>query len=681
MRNLKFKYAAAWNFLPFGPDGIRFDFANYGNIILVSGENRDAKAIDSDALSNEAKISSNGTGKSSFQEIIVYCLFGKTVKRPEQIKNNVIHNLVKKDCRTEVVIDNFRVVRTRFENGDPKKNSLRIWESDQGIWDKSTEITLGTMSLTQKEIDKRLGLTYDAFVNMCIFTDDQRACFLECDNPTKRDIVENLLSLGEYRDWAENAKEFSKEIKAKIAAKSKEFEMLLSNKTDAERRLNLTQVKDKDWFITKQNEIATMEKTILSKSKQLATTDNGVAILAYQTAQEKIKEINGKLPSIEEAKVSNNKKLQAVKEKELNLKSDALSLVNQYNTLQSQVKSKIEERKKKESEIADLQSATPGTRCGKCRGIVEEQNIASYIQGLQREINGINLDAKAIMESAKVVGKNSDELKLKQNKITEMINLIVSKISESESQIRILHSELTSASQVREPKADSSELLLEQQREELQKQLDLKKKELKGPSPFQDILDNDKSELDKIIKNVSEKEAEVQLLEAELPYILYWMKGFGEDGIRRWVVDGIIPELNNRINYWLQFLIDNRITLKFDNELNEKIERNPVDGDPYIYHAMSAGQRRRLNLAVSQSFAHVMTLSSGSVPSIIFLDEVTTNVDPLGVQGIYNMISELAQDKQVFVTTHDPDLVQMLQGTDVIKLVHENGFTKLIDPS
>ena len=165
---------------------------------------------------------------------------------------------------------------------------------------------------------------------------------------------------------------------------------------------------------------------------------------------------------------------------------------------------------------------------------------------------------------------------------------------------------------------------------------------------------------------------------AELPYYDYWITGFGDNGIRKWIVDGIIPELNNRINYWLQFLIDNRITLRFDNELNEVIERNPVDGNPYVYHAMSTGQRRRLNLAVSQSFAHIMMLSSGSIPSVVFLDEVTTNVDPLGVQGIYNMICELAEDRQVFVTTHDPDLIRMLQTADTLKLVHENGFAKLV---
>jgi len=115
--------------------------------------------------------------------------------------------------------------------------------------------------------------------------------------------------------------------------------------------------------------------------------------------------------------------------------------------------------------------------------------------------------------------------------------------------------------------------------------------------------------------------------------------------------------------------------LRFDNELNETIERNPADGDPYVYHAMSTGQRGKLNLAVSQSFAHIMMLSAGSIPSIVFLDEVSTNVDLSGNIGIYKMIMELSQDRQVFITTHDQSLLQMLDGCDFLDLVHENGFT------
>lgn len=678
MKNLDFKYIAAWNFLPFGPEGIEVHLENYKNIVLIRGENRDAKSIDPVLYNDneEFKISSNGTGKSSLQEIIVYGLFGKTVKQKVGV-NEVVHNLVGKDCKIELIFGDYRVVRTRMEGGRKEKSTLRLWESVEGVWDKNTEITQGTSQTTQKKIETIIGLSYDAFVNMCIFTDDQRLCFLECDNQQKKEIVENLLSLGNYREWHENAKVLRKEIKVGIDTKTKEFQILINSTDDAKRRLALTQKKNEDWKNSKENEILILEKNIISKSHELKNTDTGKAILAYQEAQEKIQEINVKLLDLESSKESLSKNLEIVNEKDANFKFEAQNLKKEYDDLSQNAKIKMNERKKKEEEIVDLESNNPGTPCNKCRGIIEKENIASYVSGLNIEISNINIDIKSFVESAKEIGKKSEELKEKQKKVLAYQNQFLTKINKADTEMRQLRSELTQASQVREPKADSSEFLLQQQIEDIKKQIEAKKVELSGRSPFQDIIDNDVIELENSINTAESKEKEVKELEAELPYYDYWISGFGENGIRKWVIDGIIPELNNRINYWLQFLIDNKITLTFDNQLNEKIERNPVDGNPYIYHAMSTGQRRRLNLAVSQSFAHIMMISSGSVPSIVFLDEISTNIDPLGVQGIYNMICELSEDKKVFVTTHDPDLLRMLQGSDVIKLTHEKGFTKL----
>lgn len=680
MKKLNLKYAAASNFLPFGPEGIELHFNNYKNIILIRGENRDAKHTDfANIVSEENKISSNGSGKSTILDIVCYGLYGKTVKRPEKLNaNDVVNNKIGKNCRVEIIFDDYRIVRTRLDDGRKDKNTLRLWQSSDAIWDKNTELTQGTMQSTQKKIEEVLGLSCEAFVNIAIFTDDQRSCFLECDSKQKKEIVENLLSLGNYREWHEKAKELRKSVKSQIDLKAKEYSLLLGNKDDAKRRLELTRKKDSDWKIVKQQEVSNLEKTIALKETKLSNTDNGAALLAYQQAQQKIKSINESLPTMETQKDDVSSKLQLAKDKDSELKQEAQKIVQLHDDNSRQLKSKVADRKKREDEIKDLQSNTPGTHCSKCRGVVEEGNIEAYINDLQKEIISINLDIKALMTTASDIAKQSEDLKIRQNKVSAFIQQFNNQIGKLDSEMRSLRSALVSASQVREPKADSDELLLEQEIKTLQEQLQSKNNELSGKSPFQDIIDNDEVELDKIGQNCESKSVEIKDLEAELPYYDYWISGFGDHGIRKWVVDGIIPELNNRINYWLQFLNDNKITLKFDNELNETIERNPVDGDPYVYHTMSTGQRRRINLAVSQAFAHIMSLSSGSVPSVVFLDEISTNVDPLGVQGIYNMICELAEDKQVFVTTHDQDLLRMLQGCDIIQLVHENGFTSLI---
>jgi ABC-type multidrug transport system ATPase subunit len=72
-----------------------------------------------------------------------------------------------------------------------------------------------------------------------------------------------------------------------------------------------------------------------------------------------------------------------------------------------------------------------------------------------------------------------------------------------------------------------------------------------------------------------------------------------------------------------------------------------------------------------------MTLNTGRTPNVMFLDEVTSNIDPLGVSCIYNMICEIAREKKVFVTTHDQDLLEQLNGCSELKLVMKNGVSFL----
>ena len=63
----------------------------------------------------------------------------------------------------------------------------------------------------------------------------------------------------------------------------------------------------------------------------------------------------------------------------------------------------------------------------------------------------------------------------------------------------------------------------------------------------------------------------------------------------------------------------------------------------------------------------------------MFLDEVTGGgIDIAGVTGIYNMIYELAKERQVFVTTHNQALLRMLEGCESLKLVKNGDVTTLV---
>jgi len=292
-----------------------------------------------------------------------------------------------------------------------------------------------------------------------------------------------------------------------------------------------------------------------------------------------------------------------------------------------------------------------------------------------------------ISEEKKNIEKNKLELKDQKialektkagiDKLDKIINRGEEGLSETSQKIKLYRGEIGIKSKLEKPESGIKEKVLEDRIVEIRKRIASKTEEIDGPSPYVEIVKSAIKEHNDKEKECNKKKRDVGKAKTEIPYYKFWVDAFGDNGIRKFIIDGIVPALNSRVSYWLQFLIDNKISMNFNNQLEETIERNPSNGDPFIYYAMSGGERRRLNLAVSQAFAHIMMLSSGSCPSLVFLDEVTSNIDSNGVEGIHSMIFELSKDRQIFVTTHDQNLLDMLSGCEVITFVKKDGFTTI----
>ena len=129
--------------------------------------------------------------------------------------------------------------------------------------------------------------------------------------------------------------------------------------------------------------------------------------------------------------------------------------------------------------------------------------------------------------------------------------------------------------------------------DESKKQIVNIEEQIKGTSPYEAIIKRCKEEFLSKEKECLSKRTELKKAEKELPYYEFWVKAFGDSGIRKIVVDGIVPALNSRVSHWLQFLIDGKISLSFNNQFEETIDRNPKDGDPFVYYAMSGGRKEK----------------------------------------------------------------------------------------
>lgn len=664
MQNLNFNYIAAKNFLCFGPKGIELELTDYSDIVLIKGSNLDVKNIDDD------RTSSNGVGKSSIPEIIVYGLYGKTIKNHKKITHkNVVNNKVGKGLEIEIRWGDFKLVRKR------KPDSLRLWEDKKHKWEDDTEITLGGMPATQKLIEEKIGLNYETFVNVLVFTDNNAGSFLECDAASKRQIIENLLSLDKYRDFADKAKELRKNKKDQIKNFCYEVQNLEDQESQISKRITITQGQEDQWKESKKSEIKDLEEKLSDlKKTEIESSDEDMRL--YLESQENIEKLEAELETYEENLSKISDIIDSAKSKSNEFKRSQNSTQIEIDNINNEIKNEKKSIEDCTKEIEKFNNSK-GTKCKFCFGEIQEKNYKKYLEKIELKIKDLKESV-----SKKELEKEAFEKELeKADKGIEKFENVVESAQEKElknkNKTTEAKSKIKELGKVQKPEtSDINQKILEEKILHTEEQISNKKKESET-SPFIEIKSSLSSDLEKKASSLKSKKEELKKAEEELPYYEFWVTAFGDSGIRKFIIDGIIPALNSKITYWLQFLIDNKISLEFNNELDEKIERSPSDGDPFVYHAMSGGERRRLNLAVSQAFAHIMTLSSGICPSIVFLDEVTTNIDPIGVIGVYSMISELSKDRKIFITTHDQNLLDLLQGCDLINLEKNEGFTTL----
>lgn len=666
MKKINFKKVKAKNFLCFGKDGIELDFNNYDNIVLIRGKNYDVVSKpDQDASSY-----SNGVGKSSIPQLIVYGLYGKTIRKPKKVGHkDVIHHGSSKDLIVEVYWDDYKVERRR------KPDSLRLWKSKEGIFDESTEITLGGMPATQKEIESILGLNYETFVNIFVFTDDNSTSFLECDAAEKRNIVENLLSLEKYRNYFENAKKINKDHSNQIKNLQLEIEFLEKNEKDIELSLDNLKKSKKEWKQKKIEDIKKMKSELLTCEENLSSIkDNNKE---YENAQNRVEQINKEISKYE-------KKIEKNKNKIIEIESN-LSLLKNNKNNQEQEKQKINLEKQelivninKISKVLEkIENLEPGVVCDHCFGPIEENNydkIKKEHKELGKKYSKEYKDLQSKIEDLdKIILNISKDI----SKITNEQKEIENDTMESNVKIKDLKAECTKLNNIKVSDDQIKKAGLLEKIKIIKQSIQKSLNEYENNCPYDKMITDTGEKLEKDLKDIKNKLKEYDDLKILSDYYSFWVIAFGDSGIRKYIIDEIIPALNKNIEYWLNILIDNKLEISFNNELEEKITKYPSDGNPFIYDVLSNGQRRRINLALSQSFAHVMSLNTGRSPSLIFLDEVTTNIDPSGVEGIYKVICELSKEKQVFVTTHDQYLLELLSGCQEINLKMKNGISTL----
>jgi DNA repair exonuclease SbcCD ATPase subunit len=654
---MNFKWAKGKNFLSIGEEGIHISFDELGSIVVVKGQNLDISPQ-----------SSNGAGKSTIIELLIYGLFGKLIKGLPH--KEAINKKTKKKLEVEVCFEidgiEHRIVRGR------KPDFLHLFKNGE-------DVTVGGAPHVQKEIESIVRLNYESFINVVCFGEHNHHAFLACDPGTKRVIVENLLGLEKYVKYCDTAKKSLKAINERLTIHRKKYEGYTEQRDALGKHIAQLESKQLTWTLTKQKEVEEIQVAIDRKEKEISNSveDSG-AFLAYQQAQERLRVNKDDLVKYEESRCKIAGLADEIKTKLDLLQESKTDLTIKIKEKESQESTKRAEIRLLEKQMNKLSNLQPGVTCGVCYGTVDQKNYDHIILHNNEQTQKLNTEIADIVSEVATLKTKLKSILDKITTISDTKKQADTKMLQVTTKMKSILEAIQKDSQVKEPQTGAKTLVLAEQLSELKRKLASKLDELDKHDPYMDILSKSRTEIVQLEAKITEINKLIDEDEATIPYHEFWIEGFGDDGIRALIIDDVLPALNARINYWLQFLIDNKIQLTFDNTFEATIQRNPIDGDPFVYNATSGGERRRINLANSQAFAHVMMISAGIYPNIISLDEVALNVDVPGVHGIYKMIVELSRDRKVFVTTHDPNLADLLNSCDVLTVVKQDGFSTIL---
>jgi DNA repair exonuclease SbcCD ATPase subunit len=78
------------------------------------------------------------------------------------------------------------------------------------------------------------------------------------------------------------------------------------------------------------------------------------------------------------------------------------------------------------------------------------------------------------------------------------------------------------------------------------------------------------------------------------------------------------------------------------------------------YKACSTGQQRRINTAILLALSEVSDAAFGQEPGALFFDEALDGLDESGVSAAGDVLAEMATERQVFVVSHNPVLIEQL---------------------
>ena len=623
--NIKFKSIDIYGFRSLNKVSVSLD--NQG-IVIVKGINE-----------YEDKATSNGSGKSSIFEALIYAIFEETSSGEKDVENRILKDGYSIDLKFDIDNDHYRI----FRQCKKDKSTVSFYKNEE-------DISARNKTDTNKLIQNTLNINKNIFLDS-IFLSQNAVTNLASLSPTARKERLEILT---------NTDQIIEEFKEKIKERQNQYEAncvdcrsnidknngkkeslnnqiqqlqykIEEQKQEIERKKQLGDVKDIEQQIDKLNEnIRNNEESISAVEESIINVDNS------------IKEFNNK---IEEYNNQYNELQTKILQKQSDISSLQFDLTKQDSEKQH-IQQDIERIKQ---EIEKIKNSDTCPTCGRKYDNINEEHINQLIQ---EKNNLIKDNTIKIQEIEKVKDEINSKLYL-ENNVYEGLHLsakeINSYITPIKEQIQIKEAEKTTTNMLKIQKNNE----INEYRQKINNLQNIKEELLKVENnnikEYEDLItqyNNDTKILDEEINKLNEEynknDSYVQVIKNILQLITKEFRTY---------------LLKNSIAYLNKHLQEYSIQL-FSNEKDViKIEESDTKLNIYLgnatYESLSGGEKTRVNIALLLAQKSLANVIGNMTCNLIILDEILGYCDSEAESNVINLITnELDSLETIYMISH-----------------------------
>lgn len=597
---------------------------------------------------------SNGSGKSGLFIALDWCLFG--VVPTGDAVDSLIHDDAK-ECWVECLLRDDDGTEGVIRRGRPTSLSFLLDgqaprdEKDQELDPKET----------QKAIERWLGLDRDVFHSTVLHAQGNLVRYADRTDAGRMEILTKIIpELSEVDALLAPAKRRRDEVKTSL-------DRVVTEKSGLEGEIRGLQAVD---YTVQAAAWENTRKTQLQESQERLNAARGALTEAEHTA-EQLADAQGVLAQCEAASP-----IQApptttaeIQEAEGAIAAEGANIRNLKSC-----------RATAAQEISAMQSRGAGT-CSQCGQIVTAGHLQAEVQKLSLYVAERDSLLVGSQKELERWGPELERRRLALRKLGEELYALSRQAAENIAHARVRVENMQKAAR---EAADyrASVLVME--------------KQIAGINAQQNPVAEQEKARDRKVSQYQTRFAQLEDFERRgvkaLEIAVFWVAALGHDGLKSYILDSKLEELDESCNYWVRMLTGGTTWVRFasqkavdkgkrkKNAPTIRIFRWRSDGKiiERNFKSLSYGQKERVGRGIDIGLSQLLARRATKKWDLLALDEIFNHVDSKGAELVGQMLHELKAEKSsIFVVHHNADFQGQFEDQTVVEM--RCGSSKIIE--